>query len=118
MDPGRCPAASRERRVHRCRHQLDGIGGGSAADPSCRGGGACAASGRSAGGNRPGNPPAGPRDLRVLTRINGRLRTKPQFPGPVELAGFAKTLAQHGMRPVEDARERYRFAFAREPMPS
>ena len=34
--------------------------------------------------------PLGPRDLTVLTRINGRLRTKPQFPGPVELTGFAK----------------------------
>ena len=54
--------------------------------------------------------PLGPRDLRVLTRINGRLRTKPQFPGPVELAGFTKTLALHGMRRVEDARERYRFS--------
>jgi SAM-dependent methyltransferase len=54
--------------------------------------------------------PLGPRDLRVLTRINGRLRTKPQFPGPVELTGFAKTLAVHGMRAVEDARERYRFS--------
>jgi hypothetical protein len=47
--------------------------------------------------------------LRVLTRINGRLRTKPQFPGPVELTGFARTLQLHGMRAVEDARERYRF---------
>jgi endonuclease III-like uncharacterized protein len=28
----------------------------------------------------------------------------------VELTGFAKTLAQHGMRTVEDARERYRFS--------
>ena len=46
----------------------------------------------------------------MLTRINGRLRTKPQFPGPVELTGFAKTLAEHGMRTVEDARERYRFS--------
>src|SRR4030095_15171078 len=54
--------------------------------------------------------PLGPRDLRVLTRINGRLRTKPQFPGPVELTGFAKTLTLHGMRAVEDARERYRFS--------
>ena len=62
--------------------------------------------------------PLGPRDLRVLTRINGRLRTKPQFPGPVELTGFAKTLAQHGMRPVEDARSGTDSAFAREPMPS
>jgi SAM-dependent methyltransferase len=54
--------------------------------------------------------PLGPRDLRVLTRINGRLRTRPQFPGPVELAGFTKTLALHGLRRVEDQRERYRFA--------
>nr|MBA3529795.1 methyltransferase domain-containing protein [Propionibacteriaceae bacterium] len=53
--------------------------------------------------------PLGPKDLRVLTRINTRLRTKPQFPGPVELAGFKKTLELHGLRPVEDARERYHF---------
>jgi SAM-dependent methyltransferase len=53
--------------------------------------------------------PLGASDLRVLTRINGRLRTKPQFPGPVELTGFAKTLTLQGMRAVEDARERYRF---------
>jgi SAM-dependent methyltransferase len=54
--------------------------------------------------------PLAPSDLRVLTRINGRLRTKPQFPGPVELTGFAKTLTLYGMRAVEDARERYRFS--------
>ncbi len=54
--------------------------------------------------------PLAPRDLRVLTRINGRLRTKPQFPGPVELTGYAKTLTLYGMHPVEDARERYRFS--------
>ncbi len=53
--------------------------------------------------------PLGPRDIRVLGRINGRLRTRPQFPGPVELTGFAKTLTEHGLRKVEDARERYRF---------
>lgn len=53
--------------------------------------------------------PLGPSDLRVLTRINARLRTKPQFPAPVELAGFKKTLTLHGLRRVEDARERYRF---------
>jgi SAM-dependent methyltransferase len=58
----------------------------------------------------PGIRPLAPSDLRVLSRINGRLRTKPQFPGPVELAGFAKTLTLHGMRAVEDARERYRFS--------
>ena len=57
----------------------------------------------------PGIRPLAPSDLRVLTRINGRLRTKPQFPGPVELTGFARTLQLHGMRAVEDARERYRF---------
>ena len=28
----------------------------------------------------------------------------------MELTGFAKILAQHGMRAVEDARERYRFS--------
>ena len=53
--------------------------------------------------------PLSPRDVRVLTRINARLRTKPQFPGPVELTGFAKTLELRGMTAVEDARERYRF---------
>ena len=56
--------------------------------------------------------PLAPRDLRVLSRINARLRTKPQFPGPVELTGFARTLLAHGMRRVEDARERYRFTVA------
>ena len=53
--------------------------------------------------------PLGPKDVRVLTRISTRLRTSPQFPGAVELAGFKKTLARHGLRRVEDARERYRF---------
>jgi SAM-dependent methyltransferase len=53
--------------------------------------------------------PLSPRDLRVLTRLTTRLRTSPQFPGPVELAGFTRTLQQHGLRRVEDARERYRF---------
>ena len=43
----------------------------------------------------PGIRPLAPSDLRVLTRINGRLRTKPQFPGPVELTGFARTLQLH-----------------------
>ncbi len=54
--------------------------------------------------------PLRPRDVRVLSRINGRLRTKPQFPGPVELTGFNKTLALHGLSRVEDGRERYRFS--------
>lgn len=53
--------------------------------------------------------PLSPTDLRVLTRITTRLRTKPQFPGPVELAGFSKTLQEHHLHKVEDARERYRF---------
>jgi ubiquinone/menaquinone biosynthesis C-methylase UbiE len=57
----------------------------------------------------PGLRPLGPRDLRVLTRINARLRTKPQFPGPLELVGFTKTAQAYGLRRVEDARERYRF---------
>ena len=53
--------------------------------------------------------PLGPSDVRTLTNINTRLRTKPQFPGPVELTGFAKALTSQGLRAVEDARERYRF---------
>lgn len=53
--------------------------------------------------------PLSPTDMRVLARINARLRTKPQFPGPVELAGFTKILDAYGMRRVEDQRERYRF---------
>jgi SAM-dependent methyltransferase len=56
--------------------------------------------------------PLAPRDVRLLSRINTRLRTKPQFPGPVELTGFARTLLAHGMRRVEDARERYCFTVA------
>ena len=60
-------------------------------------------------GIAPALRPLGPRDVRLLTRINGRLRTKPQFPGPVELTGFAKALTAQGMRAVEDGRERYRF---------
>jgi len=53
--------------------------------------------------------PLAPRDLRVLTRIGGRLRTRPSFPGPIELAGFHKTLAAAGLTRVEDKRERYHF---------
>lgn len=53
--------------------------------------------------------PLGPRDMATLTRINTRLRTRPQFPGPVELAGFTRTLTSVGLRRVEDARERYSF---------
>ena len=60
-------------------------------------------------GIAPALRPLRPRDVRVLSRINGRLRTKPQFPGPVELTGFNKILTQHGLRRVEDGRERYRF---------
>ena len=61
-------------------------------------------------GIAPALRPLRPRDVRVLSRINGRLRTKPQFPGPVELTGFNKILALHGLRRVEDGRERYRFS--------
>ena len=57
----------------------------------------------------PAMRPLGPKDLRVLTRINTRLRTKPQFPGPLELVGFTKIAEGHGLRRVEDGRERYQF---------
>ena len=45
----------------------------------------------------------------MLTRINARLRTKPQFPGPLELVGFTRIAESHGLRRVEDGRERYHF---------
>ena len=80
--------------------------------PMCAGagrGGPGAAARRRAGRHRAGAPAAGAADVRTLTNINTRLRTKPQFPGPVELTGFAKALTAQGMRAVEDARERYRF---------
>jgi SAM-dependent methyltransferase len=51
-----------------------------------------------------------PRDLRVLGRVTARLRTKPQFPGSVEFAGFKRLLTEVGLRRVEDARERYAFS--------
>ena len=54
--------------------------------------------------------PLGLRDLQTLGQINRRLRTKPSFPGPVELAGFHKTLAAVGLTRVEDKRERYQFS--------
>ena len=60
-------------------------------------------------GIAPALRPLGAPDVRTLTNINARLRTKPQFPGPVELTGFAKVLTAVGMHAVEDARERYRF---------
>ncbi len=44
--------------------------------------------------------PLSPSDARILARINTRLRAKPQFPGPVELAGFTKTLHAYGLRRV------------------
>jgi hypothetical protein len=56
--------------------------------------------------------PLAARDVRILSRINAALRTKPQFPGPVEMMGATKTLLAHGMRRVEDARERYCFTVA------
>lgn len=49
------------------------------------------------------------RDLRVLTRVTTRLRTKPQFAGPLEFAGFSKALTACGLRKVEDGRQRYGF---------
>ncbi len=57
----------------------------------------------------PAMRPLGPKDLRVLTRINTRLRTKPQFPGPLELVGFTRIAEGQGLRRVEDGRERYQF---------
>ena len=60
----------------------------------------------------PAARPLAPADVRQLGRLNVRLRSKPRFPGPVELAGFRRTLAEQGMTVVEDKRERYRFTVA------
>ncbi len=57
----------------------------------------------------PAARPLAPADVRQLGQLNVRLRAKPRFPGPVELTGFKKTLAELGMKVVEDKRERYRF---------
>ncbi len=48
-------------------------------------------------------------DIRVGLQIARRLRAIPRFPGGLELA-FSPLLAHHGLRKVEDARERYQFA--------
>lgn len=53
--------------------------------------------------------PLAPSDLRRLGRLSTTLRGGPRFPGPVELAGFRRGLAEHGLQVVEDKRERYRF---------
>jgi ubiquinone/menaquinone biosynthesis C-methylase UbiE len=57
----------------------------------------------------PAARPLAPADLRQLGQLNVRLRAKPRFPGPVELAGFRRTLQEQGLTVVEDKRERYRF---------
>jgi SAM-dependent methyltransferase len=57
----------------------------------------------------PAARPLAPADVRQLGRLNVRLRAKPRFPGPVELAGFRRTLQEQGLTVVEDKRERYRF---------
>ena len=78
----RRPGAALRRRQHGCSDELDRPGRAHAAEwviEECarvlRPGGVLAAI-------APALRPLGPRDLRVLTRINARLRTKPQFPGP------------------------------------
>jgi len=53
--------------------------------------------------------PLGFRDLQTLGQINRRLRASPRFPGPVEIAGFHRTLGAVGLTRVEDLRERYHF---------
>lgn len=66
-------------------------------------------------GIAPALRPLAARDLRTLTSINARLRTKPQFPGPVEMTGFTRMLDGVGMRTVEDARQRYCFSIRNRP---
>ena len=49
-----------------------------------------------------------PGDLRIGLQLAQRLRSLPRFPGPLELTDFAATLRRHGLRKIEDGRERYR----------
>lgn len=53
--------------------------------------------------------PLAPRDLAVLGRIGGRLRSLPRFPGPTEWTAYVPAMASVGLRKVEDARERYHY---------
>lgn len=48
-------------------------------------------------------------DIRLTAQIVQKLRSLPSFPGPLELTDFSATLRAHGLRKVEDKRERYRF---------
>lgn len=58
--------------------------------------------------------PLSPSDLPTLSQIALRLRALPTFPGPTEFTGYVPVLRQHGLRKVEDARERYRFTVTSE----
>ncbi|WP_420174241.1 methyltransferase domain-containing protein [Luteococcus sp. OSA5] len=52
--------------------------------------------------------PLNTRDMKVATQLTRRLQGTPEFPAQVELRA-GKLLAAHGLRKVEDARERYHF---------
>lgn len=53
--------------------------------------------------------PLGPTDVRTLAPLTRRLRSRPRFPAPLELTTFKPTLALHGLRKIEDSRQRYTF---------
>ena len=53
--------------------------------------------------------PTASRDLAVLARLGGRLRSLPRFPGPTEWSGYVPTLESVGLRKVESARERFHY---------
>jgi SAM-dependent methyltransferase len=48
-------------------------------------------------------------DLTLLTRLATRLRSRPHFPGGLELTGLRDALEAAGFRLLEDARERFTF---------
>lgn len=58
--------------------------------------------------------PLGLQDVPTLAQIALKLRGVPKFPGPIEFTGYVPLLRQHGLRKVEDARERYRFTVTSE----
>lgn len=55
-----------------------------------------------------------PREIASVTRLTGVLRTRPQFPNPIERTGVKALLALAELRRVEDKREVYYYPVADE----
>lgn len=58
----------------------------------------------------PGIRPMNGYDIATYVRLAYELRSRPKFPDAIERTGIALAMNAHGLRRVEEARERYRFA--------